>query len=39
MYEFGILGLDDVKLAQAWLADLIKVGYRFPPLAVAAGVA
>ena len=32
MYEFGILGLDDVKLAQAWLEDLVKLGYRFPPL-------
>ena len=33
MYEMGILQLDDVKLAQAWLHDLVKLGYHFPPLA------
>ena len=32
MYEMSLLGLNDVKLAQAWLADLIQVGYRFPQL-------
>ena len=36
MYECGIVGLADVHLAQAWLADLVKVGYRFPPLEAAA---
>ena len=32
MYEMNIVGLDDVKLAQAWLQDLVRLGYRFPPL-------
>jgi len=32
MYEFGILELSDVQLAQAWIFDLLGVGYRFPPL-------
>jgi hypothetical protein len=32
MYEMAIIGIDDVRLAQAWLRDLIAVGYRFPPL-------
>ena len=32
MYEMNVLGLDDVKLAQAWLGDLMRVGYRFPPI-------
>lgn len=32
MYEFGILGLADVELAQAWIADLAALGYRFPTL-------
>ena len=32
MYEMQILGLEDVKLVQAWIADLEKIGYRFPPL-------
>ena len=36
MYEMTIIGKDDVRLAQAWLADLLAVGYRFPPL-VSAG--
>ena len=36
MYEMNIVGLDDVKLAQAWLQDLVRLGYRFPPLVRAA---
>ena len=32
MYELGIVERNDVLLAQAWIADLIAVGYRFPPL-------
>mmetsp|Transcript_51326 Transcript_51326/g.133346 ORF Transcript_51326/g.133346 Transcript_51326/m.133346 type:complete len:521 (-) Transcript_51326:501-2063(-) len=32
MYELNLLGLKDLKLMQAWLADLVKVGYRFPQL-------
>ena len=32
MYEMAIVGLDDVKLAQAWLQDLARLGYRFPPI-------
>jgi hypothetical protein len=32
MYEMNVLGLDDVKLAQAGLGDLMRVGYRFPPI-------
>ena len=32
MYEMGIVGADDVRLAQAWLSDLLKLGYRFPPI-------
>ena len=33
MYEMTFISLDDVKLAQAWLQDLVRLGYRFPPLA------
>ena len=32
MYEMNILQIGDVKLAQAWLADLVALGYRFPPI-------
>ena len=32
LYEMSIVGLADVKLAQAWLADLVSIGYRFPSL-------
>ena len=32
MYEMGILGLNDVKLVQAWLTDLVKLGYEFPEI-------
>ncbi|EOD23456.1 hypothetical protein EMIHUDRAFT_199815 [Emiliania huxleyi CCMP1516] len=32
MYELGIVGLSDVRLAQAWLADLDRIGYPFPPI-------
>jgi len=32
MYEMGIVGAADVRLAQAWLQDLVRVGYRFPPI-------
>ena len=32
LYEHGILELADVKLTQAFLADLLAVGYEFPPL-------
>lgn len=32
MYELNLLGLKDVKLAQSWLADLIRIGYRFPEI-------
>ena len=34
----SIVGLDDVGLAQAWLHDLEKLGYRFPPLAADGGL-
>ena len=30
MYEYGIVGRADVQLAQAWLDDLVALGYRFP---------
>ena len=33
MYEMTFISLDDVNLAQAWLQDLVRLGYRFPPLA------
>ena len=36
MYEMGILGRNDVKLAQAWLFDLEKAGYRFPAIVPSA---
>ena len=36
MYEMGILGHNDVKLAQAWLLDLEKAGYRFPAIVPSA---
>ena len=32
MYELGIIGLSDVRLAQAWLSDLCRLGYNFPQL-------
>ena len=32
MYEMGILAEADVRLAQAWLHDLVKIGYRFPSI-------
>jgi len=32
MYEMNLLGLEDVRLAQAWLADLVRIGYRFPAI-------
>ena len=30
MYELSILGEEDVALAQAWLSDLVRLGYAFP---------
>jgi nucleoside-diphosphate-sugar epimerase len=30
LYERGVLELSDVRLAQAWIGDLIRVGYTFP---------
>ena len=30
MYEIGIVELDDVALVQAWIADLLHIGYKFP---------
>ena len=33
----SIVGLDDVKLAQAWLQDLARLGYHFPPLSEGGG--
>ena len=30
LYELGILGARDVELAQAWLSDLVRLGYGFP---------
>ena len=32
MYEYGILELADVELTQAFLLDLIDIGYEFPPI-------
>lgn len=32
LYEHGILEEDDVHLANAWLRDLARASYRFPPL-------
>jgi len=32
MYERTIIGLGDVQLAQAWLNDLVGLGYSFPML-------
>ena len=33
LYEHGVLEAADVELTQAFLADLVDVGYEFPPLA------
>lgn len=30
MYEYGVVDIGDVKLAQAWLSDLYSIGYKFP---------
>ena len=32
LYEYGILDLADVELTQAFLLDLIDIGYEFPPM-------
>jgi len=32
MYEVNVIGMADVQLVQAWIDDLISVGYEFPPL-------
>ena len=32
LYEYGILELADVELTQAFLVDLINIGYEFPPI-------
>jgi hypothetical protein len=32
MYEYGIIGLDDVLLMNDWLQDLASAGYNFPAL-------
>ncbi len=32
LYERGFLEQIDIKLMQAWIRDLISVGYSFPPL-------
>ena len=32
MYEMDILGASDVKLAQAWVGDLLRLGYKFPAI-------
>ena len=37
MYELGIVGLRDVELAQSWLSDLTRIGYRFPALGRGVG--
>ena len=29
-YELNIVGAKDVALAQAWISDLLRLGYRFP---------
>jgi len=31
-YDLGIVERNDVLLAQAWLSDLVAIGYRFPAL-------
>ena len=33
------VSLDDVKLCQAWLNDLVRLGYRFPPITGAPAAA
>lgn len=30
MYELNIVGANDVALVQAWISDLLRLGYRFP---------
>lgn len=30
LYERGFIGSNDISLAQTWLRDLTRVGYRFP---------
>ena len=29
MYERGIIELRDVEFIQAWIRDLVQIGYRF----------
>lgn len=38
MYEHGIVGEEDVALTQAWLKDLVAVGYTFNPPAATTAV-
>ena len=35
----NIIRLADVKLVQAWIEDLLSVGYEFPPLVRGAAAA
>jgi len=32
MYEMAILGHNDVLLVQAWISDMLRLGYAFPAL-------
>lgn len=32
MFEFGVLNIDDVRLTQAFVSDLLAIGYSFPTL-------
>jgi hypothetical protein len=32
MYEHGVVEIEDIEVVQAWLSDLISVGYTFPQI-------
>lgn len=36
LYERGFVELGDFELAQAWLKDLIALGYKFPAVSTAS---
>lgn len=34
LYERGFIELGDLKLTQAWIKDLLALGYKFPDITV-----
>ena len=35
LYERGFVELGDLQLAQAWIRDLLALGYQFPEIQIA----